>query len=132
MKLHEYQAKDLLAEFGVPVPTGDVASSPEEAADAAERLGGKAVVKAQVHAGGRGLAGGVKLVDSPQAAADIAASLLGNNLVTHQTGPEGVPVRGVLVAELTDIAKEFYLSVVIDADLRCPVVMASAEGCMEN
>ena len=131
MKLHEYQAKDLLAEFGVPVPTGDVASSPEEAADAAERLGGKAVVKAQVHAGGRGLAGGVKLVDSPQAAADIAASLLGNNLVTHQTGPEGVPVRGVLVAELTDIAKEFYLSVVIDADLRCPVVMASAEGGME-
>ncbi len=131
MKLHEYQAKDLLAEFGVPVPAGDVASSPEEAAAATEKLGGKAVVKAQVHAGGRGLAGGVRLVDSPQAAADVAADLLGKNLVTHQTGPEGVPIRGVLVAELTDIATEFYLSVVIDADLRCPVVMASAEGGME-
>ena len=131
MKLHEYQARDILARFGVSVPDAKYAETPEEARAAAESLGGKAVVKAQVHAGGRGLAGGVKLVGSADEAADVAKALIGTNLVTHQTGPEGAPVNGVLVAELTDIKTELYISIVVDAEMRTPVIMASQAGGMD-
>ena len=131
LKLHEYQARDILARFGVSVPDAKYAETPEEARAAAESLGGKAVVKAQVHAGGRGLAGGVKLVGSADEAADVAKALIGTNLVTHQTGPEGAPVNGVLVAELTDIKTELYISIVVDAEMRTPVIMASQAGGMD-
>jgi succinyl-CoA synthetase beta subunit len=131
VNIHEYQAKDLLHRYRVPVPAGKVASTPEEARRIAEELGGSVVVKAQVHAGGRGKAGGVKLASSPAEAAEHAAGMLGRNLITHQTGPEGVPVRKVLVAEATDIASELYLSIIIDGDAGVPVVMASTEGGVE-
>jgi len=131
LKLHEYQARDLLACFGVTVPDAKYAETPEEARAAAEGFGGKAVVKAQVHAGGRGLAGGVKLVSSADEAAEVAKSLIGTNLITHQTGPEGAPVNGVLVAELTDIKTELYISIVVDAEMRTPVIMASQAGGMD-
>ncbi len=131
MKIHEYQAKEYLRRFGLPVSEGEVAASPAEARQAAERLGGRVVVKAQVHAGGRGKVGGVKLVDSPQEAEEVAASLLGGNLVTHQTGPDGVPVRHVLVESTTDIAQELYLSIVVDGGARGPVVMGSEAGGMD-
>ena len=100
MNLHEYQSKQLFARYGIPVPVGHVASSPAEAADAARRIGGsKWVVKAQVHAGGRGKAGGVKLVDSPEAAAQAAEAMIGTRLVTHQTGAAGLPINQVFVEE---------------------------------
>src|SRR5215510_13347662 len=98
MNLHEYQSKQPFARYGIPVPNGHVASTPEEAADAARRLGGsKWVVKAQVHAGGRGKAGGVKLADSPEAVAKAAAGMLGQHLKTHQTGAQGLPINQVFV-----------------------------------
>ena len=131
MKIHEYQAKAIMAKYGVPVPKGGVASTPAEARQIAEGLGGRAVVKAQVHAGGRGKAGGVKVVASAQEAEQVAARLLGTNLVTHQTGPEGVPVRKVLVEETAAIAKELYLSLTVDAASRGAVVIASEAGGME-
>jgi len=131
LKLHEYQAREILARFGVPVPNATYAETPEAARAAAESFGGKAVVKAQVHAGGRGLAGGVKLVSSADEAADVAKSLIGTNLVTHQTGPTGAPVNGVLVAELTDIKTELYISILVDAELRTPFIMASQAGGMD-
>ncbi|MDE2838526.1 MAG: ADP-forming succinate--CoA ligase subunit beta [Chloroflexota bacterium] len=131
MKLHEYQAKQLLAAYGVPVPENYVASSGAEAASAAERLGGRGVVKAQVHAGGRGKAGGVKVADSPEEAARIAESLIGSTLVTFQTGPQGVPVHQVLVEQTMDIERELYLSITTDGGRRRPVVIASAAGGME-
>ncbi len=131
MNIHEYQAKDILESFGVPVPKGIVASTPEEAGAAAEELGGTVVVKAQVHAGGRGKAGGVKVVSGSDAAREAAAGMLGTNLVTHQTGPQGVPVRKVMVAEATDIADELYLSIIVDGDIGAPVVIASTEGGMD-
>ena len=134
MKIHEYQAKAVLAEFGIPVPKGGVASTSEEAAGIAAEMGErKSVVKAQVHAGGRGLAGGVKVVGSPEEAAGVADALLGNRLVTHQTGPDGVPVTGprVLIEETAQIAKEYYLAVVIDSGSRGPVIMASEAGGMD-
>lgn len=131
MKVHEYQAKGILKDFGVPVPNGKVATTPDEARAAAEELGGKAVVKAQVHAGGRGKAGGVKLVSSAQEAAQVATDLLGRNLVTAQTGAEGVPIRSVLVEEVVEIAKELYLSVTVDGGAKAPVVIASEAGGME-
>ena len=131
MKLHEYQAKQLLAAFGVPVPESSVASSGAEAADAAERLGGRGVVKAQVHAGGRGKAGGVKVAGSPAEASQIAESLIGSTLVTFQTGPQGVPVHRVLVEQTMDIERELYLSITTDGGRRRPVVIASAAGGME-
>src|SRR5688572_30793151 len=114
MKLHEYQAKELLAKYGVPVPKGSVARTPEEAQAAAEAAGGKAVVKAQIHGGGGGRAGGIKLVNTPQEAAEAARALLGQRLVTHQTGPGGQPISEVLVEEQFEIARELYLGVVID------------------
>ncbi len=131
MNIHEYQAKDILQRFGVPVPRGEVASTPAEARAAAEKLGGQVVVKAQVHAGGRGKAGGVKLASNPDEAEKYAAGMLGTQLVTHQTGPQGVPVRKVLIAEATDIADELYLSIIVDGDLGVPVVIASTEGGVE-
>ncbi len=131
MKLHEYQAKEILAGYGVPVPESYVAASGSEAADAAAKLGGAAVVKAQVHAGGRGKAGGVKVVADPAEAAQFADSLIGSTLVTFQTGPQGAPVHKVLVEQTMDIERELYLSITTDGGRRRPVVIASASGGME-
>ena len=131
MNIHEYQAREILESYGVTVPRAGVASTPDEARQLAVDLGGRVVVKAQVHAGGRGKAGGVKLVNSPDEAAEAAAGMLGTNLVTHQTKAGGVPVRKVLVAELTDIADELYVAITMDADARAPMVMASSEGGVE-
>lgn len=128
MKLHEYQAKALLAAYGIPLPRGEVASSPEGAEAIARSLGGRVVVKAQIHAGGRGKAGGIRLVETPQEAREAAAALVGKRLVTPQTGPQGAPVHAVLVAEAVAIAQELYLAVVLDAAALGPAVVASALG----
>ena len=131
MRAHEYQAKQLMAEFGVPVPHGSVARTPAEARKIASDLGGKVVVKAQVHAGGRGKAGGIKVVSSPDEAEQAAQKLLGSKLVTHQTGPQGVPVNAVLVEEAINIKRELYLGIVIDGVAGLPVIMASEAGGMD-
>jgi len=132
MNLHEYQAKQLFAEFGVPVPEGKVASSAEDAAAAAEALGGELwVVKAQVHAGGRGKAGGVKLVRSPAQAREAAAEMLGQRLITHQTQGEGLPIEKVWVERGSDIDRELYLSVLVDRARECLTFVASAAGGMD-
>ena len=131
MKLHEYQAKEILQTFGVPIPNGKVFSSKTEAGNFVDELGGSAVIKAQVHAGGRGKAGGVKLVQNAQDGADFAESILGSRLVTVQTGPEGVPVNSVLVEELVDIQRELYLSITVDGGEKSLVIIASEEGGME-
>jgi len=131
MKLHEYQAKALLAGFGVPVPEGSVASNGAEASVATKKLGGTSVVKAQVHAGGRGKAGGVKVVTSPEEAASFTDGLIGTTLVTVQTGPAGAPVHQVLVEQTMDIEREIYLSITTDGGRKRPVVIASSEGGME-
>ncbi|MGH9476346.1 MAG: ADP-forming succinate--CoA ligase subunit beta [Terriglobales bacterium] len=131
MKIHEYQAKELLRGFGVAVPRGKVVSEASEAAAAARELGGRAVIKAQIHAGGRGQGGGVKLAKSPEEAAALAGQILGMTLVTHQTGPEGRRVRKVLVEETANIARELYCGIVLDRKLGTPVFMASAAGGME-
>ena len=131
MKLHEYQAKALLAPYGVPMPQGEVARSAQEAAAAAERLGGKAVVKAQVHAGGRGKAGGVKVAASAREAGEVAEVLIGASLVTAQTGPQGAPVHSVLVEQTVDVARELYVSITTDGGRKRPVVIASAAGGVE-
>src|SRR5262245_31665586 len=131
MKIHEFQAKQVFSRFGVAVPKGGVAATPEEASRLAQGLGGRAVVKAQIHAGGRGKAGGVKLAATPDEAAAIAKSLLGRKLVTHQTGPEGREVRRVLVEETLEIEKEYYLGIVVDRSSEAPVLMASSEGGVE-
>ena len=128
MRIHEYQAKEILSRADVPVPSGRFVSTPEDAREAAADLGGKAVVKAQVHAGGRGKAGGIKVVSSAAEAEQAAAALLGTRLVTHQTGPDGVPVRGVLVEEALEIEKELYVGIVIDGGAGGVVVMASEAG----
>jgi len=131
MKIHEYQAKQILAKFGVATPRGEVAFSPEEARAVAERLGGTVVVKAQIHAGGRGKAGGVKLAHSPDEAQRIAGELLGKKLVTIQTGPEGRVVKRLLVEEGLQVARELYLGLVIDRTTARPAFMASIEGGVE-
>ncbi len=131
MKVHEYQAKHILAHYGVPIPRGEAVFTPEEARAAAQRLGGTVVVKAQIHAGGRGKAGGVKLARNPEEAERIAGSLLGQKLVTAQTGPEGRVVGRLLIEEALDIAKEFYLSLLVDRAAARPVFMASSEGGVE-
>ena len=131
MNIHEYQAREILEKYGVPTPRAEVASSGEEAEEIATRMGGLVVVKAQVHAGGRGKVGGVKLVDSPEQAREVAEALLGSRLVTKQTGVSGVPVEKVMIAETLDIKDELYLSIVIDGDIGAPVVMASTEGGVE-
>lgn len=132
MKIHEYQGKELLKKFDVPVPRGLVARTPEEAFQAAKELGTElVVVKAQIHAGGRGKGGGVKLAKSPEEAREIAGKMLGMKLVTHQTGPEGREVRVLLVEEGLPIDREFYLGVVLDRASGRPVFMASAAGGMD-
>jgi succinyl-CoA synthetase beta subunit len=131
MKVHEYQAKSILARFGVAVPRGEVTGSPSEAREIARRLGGRAVVKAQIHAGGRGKGGGVKLAKDPQEAHDFAKNILGMTLVTPQTGPAGRVVRKVLVEEALDIDRELYVSVTLDRSRGVPVVMASKAGGMD-
>ncbi len=132
MKIHEYQGKELLKNFGVAVPRGQVARSPEEAYQAAKELGTDiVVVKAQIHAGGRGKGGGVRLAKSADEAREIARQMLGMKLVTHQTGPEGREVRVLLVEEGLPIDKEFYLGIVLDRASGRPVFMASAAGGMD-
>ncbi|MDA0597329.1 MAG: ADP-forming succinate--CoA ligase subunit beta [Chloroflexi bacterium] len=131
MNIHEYQAKAILDKFGVPTPKAEVASTAAEAKEIALRIGGRVVVKAQVHAGGRGKVGGVKLVNSPEEAEEVAASLLGTRLVTNQTGASGVPVEKVMIAETLDIKDELYISIVIDGVIGAPLVMASTEGGMD-
>jgi succinyl-CoA synthetase beta subunit len=131
MKIHEYQAKAILREFGLPVPRGEVAETPAVARAAAERIGGRVVVKAQVHAGGRGKAGGVKLADDPAGAEAAARQILGMRLRTPQTPPEGIEVLRVLVEEASAIAAELYLSITLDRGRGAHVVMASQAGGME-
>jgi succinyl-CoA synthetase beta subunit len=132
MKIHEYQAKEILKSYGVPVPKGGVAETPEEARKIAEGIGDKAiVVKAQIHAGGRGKGGGVKIVNLPKEAEKAAKEIIGMTLVTHQTGPAGRLVRKVLIEEGMEIQEELYLGVVIDRSKACPVIMASREGGVE-
>ncbi len=131
MKIHEYQAKAILARNGVPVPQGEVVFSAKEAEEAARRLGGTVVVKAQIHAGGRGKGGGVKVVKGPDDAARIAADIIGMRLVTHQTGPAGQVVQRVLVEQGLRIKRELYLGVVIDRSTERPVLMASPDGGVE-
>src|SRR5262245_7319602 len=131
MKVHEYQAKQILARFGVAVPRGEVTDSPAAAREIAKRLGGRAVVKAQIHAGGRGKGGGVKLAKDPEEAFELAKRILGMTLVTPQTGPHGRVVQKVLVEEALDIDRELYLSLTLDRSKAMPVVMASKSGGME-
>jgi succinyl-CoA synthetase beta subunit len=132
VKIHEYQAKSVLARFGVPVPRGEVAFTPAEAADIARRLGGTiSVVKAQIHAGGRGKGGGVKIAKSPEEAEQLATQILGMTLVTHQTGPEGKKVGRVLIEEGLAIERELYLSILIDRASASPVIIGSAAGGMD-
>ena len=132
MKIHEYQGKAILAEYGVPVPRGLVARTPDEAEAAARELGTDVVVvKAQIHAGGRGKGGGVKLARSPEEAREIASQILGMNLVTHQTGPEGREVKTLLIEEGLPIDKEFYLGITLDRVTGKNVFMASAAGGMD-
>jgi succinyl-CoA synthetase beta subunit len=132
MKIHEYQAKAILKTFGVPVPNGEVTFNAAEADDIARRLGTKVVVvKAQIHAGGRGKGGGVKLAKSPEDAVALAKAMLGMTLVTHQTGPEGRVVSRVLIEQGLDIKRELYLSMLLDRQAGKPVIMASAAGGMD-
>ena len=131
MKLHEHQAKEVLARYGVAVPRGRVAATAEDAGRVADDLGGPVVVKAQAHTGARGKAGGIRLAADPGAAQAAAGELLGTRLVTNQTGPAGLPVDAVLVEERVAIARELYLSVVIDNAAGMPMVIASAAGGME-
>jgi succinyl-CoA synthetase beta subunit len=131
VKIHEYQAKQIMTEFGVPVPRGRVARSPQEARQVAEELGGPVVVKAQIHAGGRGKGGGIKLASTPQEAERAAGQIIGMTLVTPQTGPDGRLVKSVLVEEQVAAGRELYLSVLIDNATGRPLMMASAAGGME-
>jgi succinyl-CoA synthetase beta subunit len=132
MKIHEYQAKEIFRRFGVPTPRGEMVTTPEQARTVAERLGTKVVVvKAQIHAGGRGKAGGVKLAKSPAEAADLAKAILGMKLVTPQTGPGGRIVQRLLIEEGLDIKRELYLSILVDRAVAAPVVMASTAGGVE-
>ena len=112
MKIHEYQAKEILKRFNVPIPMGKVAFAASDAMAIAEELGGRVVVKAQIHAGGRGKGGGVKLADNPREAYDRAEEILGMNLVTHQTGPQGRLVKRILIEEAMPITRELYLGIV--------------------
>ena len=131
MKVHEYQAKEILRRYGVPTPRGIVVDSPEEARQAAKQLGGRVVVKAQIHAGGRGKGGGVKLAKDPDEAAELTKKMLGMTLVTHQTGPEGRVVRKIFIEEALNIDQEFYLGITLDRKLGLPVIMSSSQGGMD-
>src|SRR5690242_10225771 len=131
MKIHEYQAKAILAQYNVPVPRGEVAFTADEAETAAKKIGGSVVVKAQIHAGGRGKGGGVKIAKDAAQAAEIARGMIGMKLVTHQTGPEGRIVQRLLIEETLPIERELYLGIVLDRVHGKPVFMASAAGGME-
>ncbi len=131
MKVHEYQAKQLFAAYGVPVPNGRVATTPQEAREIALELGGPSVIKAQIHAGGRGKGGGIKLASNADEAEAAAKQVIGMTLVTPQTGPEGQLVRSVLVEEQTPIDRELYLAVLIDSSTGFPILMGSSAGGME-
>ncbi len=132
MNIHEYQAKQIFAKYGVPTPRGIIANTPDEAVTNAEELGGNIwVVKAQIHAGGRGLGGGVKLAKSLDEVRTLADEILGMTLITHQTGPEGKLVQKVYIEEGADIKDELYLSVVLDRAAEMPIIMASTEGGMD-
>ncbi len=132
MNIHEYQAKQIFAQYGVPTPKGIMAESVDDAVKAAEELGGPIwVVKAQIHAGGRGLGGGVKLAKSIDEVRTLADEILGMTLVTHQTGPEGKLVQKLYIEDGADIKDEFYLGIVLDRAKEMPVIMASTEGGME-
>jgi succinyl-CoA synthetase beta subunit len=131
MKIHEFQAKKILKKYGVPIPRGSVAKTPGKAKKIAEELGGKSVIKAQIHAGGRGKGGGVKVTGTPDGAYEAAQQIIGMNLVTHQTGPEGQKVKQVLVEEGLEVVKELYLGIVVDRALAMPVIMVSEAGGMD-
>ncbi len=131
MKIHEYQAKEIFRSHGVPTPSGEMARTPEEARDIATRLGGPCVVKAQIHAGGRGKGGGVRKADNPAMAAELAGNMLGMTLVTAQTGPEGRVVKRLLLEQTLDIRQELYLAVTLDRSRERLTMMASAEGGVE-
>ncbi len=131
MKVHEYQARELLVDAGVPVPASHVVDTVEAAVDAATNIGGKIVVKAQVFAGGRGKAGFVKLCDTPDQVREAATFMLANRMVSVQTGAEGIEVKKLLVASAVDIESEYYVAVVLDRAKKCPVVMVSTEGGVE-
>src|SRR5713101_6063590 len=131
MKIHEYQAKAILAKYDVPVPRGEVAFNAEEAEAAAKKIGGSVVVKAQIHAGGRGKGGGVKVAKDAAQAAEFATNMLGMKLVTHQTGPEGRIVQRLLIEETLPIERELYLGIVLDRVQGKPVFMASSAGGMD-
>lgn len=131
MKIHEYQSKEIFARYGVKVPNSKVVKTPQEASSATADMGGQAVLKAQVHAGGRGNAGGVKVVRSPSEAEDEARGMLGKNLVTRQTDAQGVPVNELLVEALAEIVHESYLAITVDSSFRGPVILVSAKGGMD-
>jgi succinyl-CoA synthetase beta subunit len=131
MRIHEYQAKTLLMQYGIPIPRGRVAHNSAEAMEIANELKGRVILKDQVYAGGRGRAGGIKAAESPEEAERVANELIGTRLVTHQTGLEGVPVSKVLVEEVIEIEHEFYLSIIIDGVKQLPLMMASEAGGME-
>jgi succinyl-CoA synthetase beta subunit len=131
MNIHEFQSKEVFARYGIPVPRGIVASTPAEAKAATQELGGQSVVKAQIHAGGRGKSGGVQLVRSPEEAEEAAQRMLASNLVTPQTGPEGAPVQKLLIEELADIKQELYVALTIDRSHRGPAMLVSTKGGMD-
>ena len=131
MKIHEYQSKELMGAYGIPVPSGIVCESADEVHTAAEKLGGRCVIKAQIHSGGRGKGGGVKFAATAEEAREIGQKMLGMTLVTHQTGPEGKIVRKVLVTEPSEVKKEYYLSVALDNESASLVIIASGAGGTE-
>ena len=131
MNIHEYQAKEILSTYGIPVPRNRVALTADQVERGAKMMGGHCVVKAQIYAGGRGKAGGVKVVHHPEQAAELAKELFGKRLVTPQTGPEGLKVRRILVEEAVEIAREFYLSITLDRETSRYCLIASAEGGVE-
>jgi succinyl-CoA synthetase beta subunit len=131
VKIHEYQAKQILSQYGVQIPRGEVAETPAKVREISEKIGPRVVLKAQIHAGGRGKGGGIKLAADAAEAEKLAGQMIGMTLVTHQTGPEGKKVKRLLVEEALDIAKELYIGIVIDRAKESPVVMASTEGGVE-
>jgi succinyl-CoA synthetase beta subunit len=131
MKIHEYQAKAIMSQYAIPVPQGGIASTAAEVKQIAAQLGGEVAIKAQIYAGGRGKAGGIKLATSSEEAAKLAAEMLGKNLVTHQTSPQGAPIDRVLVEQMIEVEGEFYLGIVIDGSTQLPLMMASSAGGMD-
>ncbi len=131
MNIHEFQAKEVFSRYGIAVPRGIVVTTPDEAKSATTELGGQSVVKAQIHAGGRGKSGGVQLVRSLEEASEVAQKMLGSNLVTPQTGPEGAPVEKLLIEELADIKQELYVALTIDRGHRGPAMLVSTQGGMD-